>query len=107
MPYEREKDSSFSTEGKLKEIGNFCAEFGYKVQNLIGNIVENLSKISKNLLSVIDRLWKSIEGLKSEDKKTRFVHFIQILGGVLALIGIAVPPVGIVAKCACLVVYFL
>ena len=107
MPYEREKDSSVSTEGKLKEIGNFCAEFGCKVQNLIGNIVENLSKISKNLLSVIDRLWKSIEGLKSEDKKTRFVHFIQILGGVLALIGIAVPPVEIVAKCVCLVVYFL
>ena len=107
MPYEREKDTSVSTEGKLKEIGNFCAEFGYKVQNLIGNIVENLSKISKNLLSVIDILWKSIEGLKSQDKKTRFVYFIQILGGVLALIGWVVPPVGLVAKCVFLVAYFL
>ena len=58
-------------------------------------------------LSIINMLWKSIEGLRSEDKKTRFVHFIQILGGVLALIGIAVPPVCIVAECVSLVVYFL
>nr|XP_022290795.1 uncharacterized protein LOC111102383 isoform X2 [Crassostrea virginica] len=109
MPYTRKKDTSVSTEEKLKEIGKFCAEFGYKIQNLIENIVENLSKMSETLheLSIINMLWKSIEGLRSEDKKTRFVHFIQILGGVLALIGIAVPPVGIVAKCVSLVVYFL
>lgn len=58
-------------------------------------------------ITLLDTLWKSIEGLTAGTLKSIIVEAMKILGHILSLVGLAFPIVGLPSRVLLLVASFL
>lgn len=99
--------SEVSPETKLRKIQSFFVCYGYPVKKIIQYIIKKLDDLPDTVVSLIDVLWRAVNGLERRAKKEVIIEAMELLGSTLSLIGIAFPMIGIIAKIVSLVVKFL
>lgn len=96
-----------STKTKLEKIKSFCESFGCAVKKIIQYIIDRLNDLPAKYITLLDTLWKSIEGLTAGTWKSIIVEAMKILGHILSLVGLAFPIVGLPSRVLLLVASFL
>lgn len=96
-----------SPKTKLEKIKSFCESFGCVVKKIIQYIIDRLNDLPAKYITLLDTLWKSIEGLTAGTWKSIIVEAMKILGHILSLVGLAFPIVGLPSRVLLLVASFL
>lgn len=99
--------SEVSPETKLRKIHSFLVSYGYPVKKIIQHIIKKLDDLPDTIASVIDVLWRTVNGLERRAKKEVIIKAMELLGSTLSLIGVAFPMIGLIAKIVSLVVKIL
>lgn len=98
---------AMSPKTKLEKIKSFCESFGCAVKKIIQYIIDRLNDLPAKYITLLDTLWKSIEGLTAGTWKSIIVEAMKILGHTLSLVGLAFPIVGLPSRVLLLVASFL
>lgn len=61
-----------SSRAKLENIHSFCKSFGYDTNDIIQNIIANISELTDKDIVLIDALWNSRDGFQK--KKWKMLH---------------------------------
>lgn len=83
--------SEVSPETKPRKILSFCASLGYPVKKIIQHIIKKIDDLSDTVFSLIDVLWRAVNGLERRAKTKVIIEAMEILGSTLSLVGVAFP----------------
>lgn len=61
-----------SSRAKIENIHSFCKSFGYDTNDIIQNIIANISELTDKDIVLIDALWNSRDGF--QEKKWKMLH---------------------------------
>lgn len=94
-----------SSRAKIENIHSFCKSFGYDTNDIIQNIIANISELTDKDIVLIDALWNSRDGFQKKSGKCSIIEAIRVLGCVSSA-NIIYSRAGLTPKVMFLVVYF-
>lgn len=69
-----------SSRAKIENINSFCKSFGYDTNDIIQNIIANISELTDEDIVLIDALWNSRDGFQKKSGKRSIIEAIRVLG---------------------------
>lgn len=93
-----------SSRAKIENIHSFCKSFGYDTNDVIQDIIANISELTDEDILLIDALWNSRNGFQKKSGKYSIIEAIRVLGSVSSA-NINFPRAGLTTKVFFLVVY--
>lgn len=94
-----------SSREKIENIHSFCKSFDYDTNDIIQNIIANISELTDENILLIDALWNSRDGFQNRSGKCSIIEAIRVLGCVSSA-NIIYSRAGLTTKVMFLVVYF-